>query len=104
MEEDKITLEQLRDPAFRRGMQMKVRSEIIWVAFMEMDGLVNFTQFAKRFFGKSHSWFSQKLHGLTVKGIKKGFTEDEYRIFAASFRKMAAKLNEYADALDNAEE
>lgn len=83
---------------------MKVKSEIIWVAFMEMDGLLNFTQLAKRFFGKSHSWFSQKLHGLTVKGKKKEFTEEEYRIFAASFREMAAKLTEYADALDSADE
>lgn len=100
---EKITFGQFCDPAFRRAEQMKVKSEALWVAFLELDGLINISRLARRYFHKSQSWLSQKLHGHSVCDRKRSFTEDEYRQLAESFRDIARRLNEYADAIDAAE-
>lgn len=101
---DKISFEQLCDPAFRREQQMKVKSEAVWVAFLEMRGLINISEFSRRYFGKSQSWFAQKLHGNNVCNKERAFTPEECHKIADSFRYMAMRLNEYADVIDNAKE
>lgn len=100
----KITFEQMCDPDFRRAEQMKIKSGVVWVAFLELGGLVNVSKFAKRYFSKTHAWFSQRLNGYSVNGKPQKFSADDYAQIAASFRDMANKLNEYADAIDNASE
>lgn len=100
----KITYEQFCDPAFRRAQQIKVKSEAVWVAFLELDGLLNISKFAKQYFGKSQSWFAQKLHGHNVCGKNRTFTTDEYKTLSASLRAVAARLEQYADEIDAADD
>lgn len=99
---NKITFEQFCDPAFRRAEQIKVKSEAVWVAFLELDGLLNVSKFAKKYLGKSQSWFAQKLHGHNVCGKSRSFTADEYKTISASLREVAAKLEQYANEIDAA--
>ena len=82
---------------------MSVKSEAVWVTFMELDGLVNISKLAKLYFNKSHSWFAQKLHGYSVCKKERAFTEAEYAQLADALRDIAGRLNGYADAIDKAE-
>ena len=104
MEKKKITFEQFCDPAFVRAEQMKVKSEAVWVTFLELGGLINVSKFARDYFGHSQSWLAQKINGLSVHGKKRVFTTEEYARLAASLRDVARRINEYADAIDAAEE
>ncbi len=81
---------------------MKVKSEATWVAFHELDGLINVSKLAKEYFHKSQSWLAQKINGYDVCNKKRGFTEEEYKQLTAAFRDIAKRLNEYADAIDAA--
>ena len=103
MEKEKITFEQLCDPKFRREQQMKVKSEAVWAIFLELGGLINVSKLAKDYFGRSHSWFVQKVNGISVNRKRRGFTAEEYVKVSASLRDIARRLNEYADAIDAAE-
>lgn len=103
MGNEKITFEQFCDPTWRREQQMKVKSEAVWVTFLELDGLINKSKIAKQYFGKSQSWLSQKINGTTVCDQERGFTEAEYSTMTAALRDIARRLNEYADAIDAAE-
>lgn len=103
MSSDKITLEQFNDPAFIRSEQMKVKSEATWVAFLELDGIINKSKLAEKYFHRSQSWFSQKLNGNAVNNKDAAFTEDDYKKLTASFRDIAKNLNNFADAIDKAE-
>lgn len=102
MEDDKITPEQFGDAAYRRKIQMGVKSEAVWVTFHELDGIINISKLAKVYFKKSQSWLAQKINGLSVNGKEKEFTPDEYRLLSASLRDIADRLNGYADAIDAA--
>ncbi len=99
---EKISFEEFCNPEYRRAEQMKVKSEATWVAFHELDGLINISKLAKEYFHKSQSWFAQKLYGHDVCNKKREFTEAEYSQLASSFRDIARRLNEYADAIDAA--
>ena len=102
MKNKKITFEEICDPTFRRKEQMKVKSEAVWKIFLELDGLVNVSKFAKIFFNKSHSWFLQRVNGYDVNHKRAAFSEEEYNRIASSFRELATRLNTYADEIDNA--
>lgn len=104
MEEKKITFEQFCDKDFMRAEQMKVKSEATWVTFLELGGLINVSKLAKDYFHKSQSWFVQKLNGYDVCHKKREFTTEEYAQLTASLRDIARRLNEYADAIDAADE
>lgn len=104
METEKITFEQFNDPAFRRAQQMKVKSEAVWVAFHELDGLINVSRLAKEYFHRSQSWLAQKINGYNVRNQEKSFTAKEYSRLTKSFRDIARRLDEYADAIDAAKE
>lgn len=104
MEEKKITFEQFCDKDFMRAEQMKVKSEATWVTFLELDGLINVSKLAREYFHKSQSWFAQKLNGLDVGNKKREFTTEEYSQLTKALRDIAKRLNEYADAIDAADE
>ena len=99
---EKISFEDFCNPEFRKSEQMKVKSEALWLAFLELDGLINISKLARRYFHKSQSWLSQKLHGHSVCDKKRSFTEEEYHQLAESFRDIARRLNQFADAIDTA--
>lgn len=103
MKKETISFEQFTDPSFRREQQMKIKSEAVWVSFKELGGLINISRLAEEYFHKSQSWFSQKLNGINVCGKERSFTPEEYAEIAKAFRDIATRLQEYADAIDNAE-
>ena len=100
--ENKMTFEQFCNPAFRRQEQVTVKSEAVWASFIELDGLINFSRLAKRYFGKSQRWFAQKLHGNSVDGKERKFTHEEYKQLSAAFSDIASKLEAYANCIDKA--
>lgn len=68
----------------------------------ELCGIINLSAFARRFFGKSQSWFSQRLHGSLVMHKEQSFKSNEYAQIADGFRELARQLNQYADELREA--
>ena len=54
------------------------------------------------FFGKTHGWFSQKLHGANVCDKDRSFSSDESRQLADAFRDIAKRLMAHADEIDSA--
>lgn len=99
---EKITFEQLCSKEFRRTEQLKVKSEAVWASFIELDGLINISRFSKKYFDRSHGWFSQKLYGNHVNGKERKFTPDEYKQISAAFRDIATLLESYAGYIDDA--
>lgn len=75
----------------------------IFTAFLDLEGLINKTALAKQYFRKTHGWFSQKLHGVTVCDKERSFTPEESHQLAEAFRDIAKRLIAHADEIDNAE-
>lgn len=76
----------------------------MWLTFLDLDGLINVYKLSRRYFYKSQSWFAQKLQGNEVCKKERSFNAEEYAQLSQAFRDIARRLNEYADALDSAEE
>lgn len=71
-------------------------------AFCELGDIINKSQIAKQYFGKSQSWFSQRLNGCKVLNKSVVFKEDEYRQIADAFRDIAKRLVKHAERIDSA--
>lgn len=102
MDNKKPTFEQLCDPIYRREQLVTEKSGAVFVAFNELDSLINKTKLANQYFNKTHAWLSQKLHGCTVLNRQKAFTDAEYHQLAEAFRDIARRLNAHADEIDRA--
>lgn len=102
MDKNKITFEQMCDPAFRRARLITEKMGATWVAFLELNGLINKTQLAEQYFQRTQGWISQKLNGCEVCNKRASFTEAEYHQLAESFRDIARRLMKYADEIDAA--
>lgn len=100
---ENITLDQLADPKFRRQLQMSVKSEAVWVAFLELQGLINEKELARQFFNRSYEWIASRIDGSVRSRNNEDFTPEEYAQLSDAFRTIAARLNDYADAIDKAE-
>ncbi len=83
-----------------RNQAIAFRGGAILNAFIELDGIINKSEFAKQYMEKTHSWFSQKLHECPVGGAKKEFTSAEAAKIAESFRDIAKRLCALADEID----
>lgn len=81
---------------------MKVKSEAVWVTFLELNGMINVSKFAKKYFDKSQSWLAQRINGYDVNHKRAEFTIEEYAKISNSLRALATQLNEYADAIEKA--
>ena len=102
MENEKITFEQMCDPAFRRAQQIKIKSEATWVAFLELDGLINKSKLAEQYFNKSQAWLSQKINGTVSHGARQRFSPADYHQLAEAFRHIARRLEQHAAEIDAA--
>ena len=72
------------------------------IKFMEREDLlrvVNGTYIAERFFGKSGSWFSQKLNNNLKNGKPCEFTEEELETLSNALYTIAIELQDLADQL-----
>ena len=103
MDNEKPTFDQICNPAYLRAQLVSEKMGAVWMAFLELDGLINKTQLAKQYFGHTHGWLSQKLNGCELCRKKKSFTEEEYHQLAESFRDIARRLEKYAAEIDAAE-
>ena len=72
------------------------------IKFMEREDLLrvlNGTYIAERFFGKSGSWFSQKLNNNIKNGKPCEFTPDELDTLRNALHTIAIELQDLADEL-----
>lgn len=86
----------------RRKKCIEYKTDATVTAFSELENIINKSQLAKQYFGKSQSWFSQRLNGCTVLKKSMAFNEDEYRKLAEAFRDIAKRLMAHADEIDTA--
>ncbi|MDE5643584.1 MAG: DUF5053 domain-containing protein [Muribaculaceae bacterium] len=98
----KPTFEQMCDPQWRRQQQISVKSEAQWVAFMELNGLINTAALSREYFKRSAGWLSQRINGSKVFGKPAEFRPEEYHQLAEAFRDIARRLQQHADEIDAA--
>lgn len=90
------------DPAFRRAQNITIKSGAVFVAFSELEGLINNAALARQYFKRSPAWLTQRINGNTVFNKKAGFRPDEYRQLADAFRDIAHRLEAHAAEIDAA--
>lgn len=86
----------------RRKKCIKYKPDATETAFSELEDIINKSQLAKQYFGRSQSWFSQRVNGCTVINKSMAFKEDEYHKLAEAFRDIAKRLTAHADEIDAA--
>lgn len=72
------------------------------IKFMEREDLLrvlNGAYIAERFFGKSGSWFSQKLNNNLKNGKPCKFSDEELEILSNALHTIAIELQDLADEL-----
>lgn len=102
MADKKPSFEQLCDPAHRRAQNITIKSGAVFVAFNELNGLINNAELARQYFKRSPSWLTQRINGNIVFDKKAGFRPDEYHQLAEAFRDIARRLCAHADEIDAA--
>ena len=86
----------------RRKNCIEFKSDATATAFSELEDIINKSQLAKQYFGKSQSWFSQRVNGCTVLNKSMAFKNEEYHQLAEAFRDIAKRLQAHADEIDAA--
>lgn len=86
----------------RRAKSIEYKPDATATAFSELEGIINKSQLAEQYFGKSQSWLSQRLHGCEVLNKARYFNESEYHQLADALRDIAKRLIAHADEIDNA--
>lgn len=102
MNNEKPTFKQMCDPAFRRAQNITIKSGAVFVAFSELEGLINNAAIARQYFKRSPAWLTQRINGNIVFNKKAGFRPDEYRQLADAFRDIARRLEAHAAEIDAA--
>lgn len=80
-----------------RWVKDPVLSKIKDLDKSELLDVINGSYIAKRFFGKSRSWFSQKLNGHIVNGKPAEFTKEELKTLANAISTITLELDALAD-------
>lgn len=75
-----------------KAMRLSVTLEPI------MD-LVNFKSISTQYFGRTPSWFYQRLNGNVVHGMRSHFSADEIAALKAALKDVAAKIGSVADSI-----
>lgn len=89
--EDFMRIHQKMDEAKELGRQIQVRKQLESILpFISVSAL------AKNYFGKSSSWFYQRLNGNVVHGKQATFTEDELKTLNNALLDISMKLSNVA--------
>lgn len=89
--EDFKRIHQKMDEAKELGRQIQVRKQLESILpFISVSAL------AKSYFGKSSSWFYQRLNGNVVHGKPAAFTEDELKTLNHALQDISMKLSNVA--------
>lgn len=75
-----------------RSMQVESKDDACWLAGLEICGFINFSEVARKYFGRSAQWLTQRLHGNEVNGKPARFKPEEADKFAEALEDMAARL------------
>lgn len=86
----------------RRRKCIEYKPDATVTAFSELEGIINKSQLARQYFGRSQGWFSQRVNGCTVLEKSMAFKEEEYHRLAEAFRDIAVRLQAHADEIDAA--
>lgn len=81
---------------------IEYKPDATFTAFSELEDIINKTQLAKQYFGKSQGWLSQRINGCMVMKKTASFKEEEYHTLAEAFRDIAKRLQAHADEIDAA--
>lgn len=76
-----------------------VLSKIQDLKASDLVNVLNASYIAKRFFGKSRSWFSQKLNNNIKNGKPIEFTAEEIEILRNALYTISLEIQEVADEL-----
>lgn len=82
-----------------RNNQSPVLSKIRFMEKEDLLRVVNGAYIAERFFGKSGSWFSQKLNNNIKNGKPCEFTPEELKTLSNALQTIAIELQDLADEL-----
>ncbi len=77
----------------------RILSQIQFLNKEDLLRVVNGTYIAQRFFGKSSSWFCQKLNNHMKNGKPCEFTQEEMRVLKDALYTIAFELEDLADEL-----
>jgi len=80
-----------KNPVLSKLQFMENRSDLLRI--------INGAYLAERFFGKSGSWFSQKLNNNLKNGKPCEFTSDELKTLSDALYTISYELQELADGL-----
>lgn len=58
----------------------------------KVSSIVSLSYIAKHYFGKSKSWFSQRMHGHLVNGKETGFTPEEIQTLNMALQDISKTL------------
>ena len=76
-----------------------ILSKIEYLKQSDLIKVLNASYIAKRFFGKSKGWFSQKLNGHIKNGKPCEFTAEERKTLSNALYTISLELQDLADEL-----
>ena len=82
-----------------RAEEIKYLSGAVAVAMSELDGILNYSEVARQYFGRSQSWLSQRLNGCMRENRQMAFTPEEAIQLAKAFKDIARRLQVHADEI-----
>ncbi len=95
-----ITQEQATEFVAQRNVeQLKEPFNIRELKHSELLDVLNCTYISNRFFGKSLSWFSQKLNNHIKNGKPTEFTKEEREILKHALITISIELEDLADEI-----
>ena len=86
----------------KRAKIIETKEGAVWLAFAELEDLLNLSALAVQYFRKTGEWLSERLDGCAVRNREKALNEDECHQLAEAFRDIAKRLQAHADEMDAA--
>lgn len=78
----------------------QTQEDAIWLAALQVSSYVNFSEIARKYFGRTSQWLTQRLHGNIVNGKPAQLKPNEAAIFSHALRDIATKLTEAATLIE----
>jgi hypothetical protein len=76
-----------------RREQDEIRKELMREKLADVLPAISVSYLAKHYFGKSASWFYQRMNGNKVNGKPAVFTPDELHTLGDALKDMGGRLN-----------
>lgn len=76
-----------------------VLSKIEILTQSDIMNVLNASYIAKRFFGRSKSWFSHKINHHLVNGVPVNFTKEETEVLRNALYTLSIELQDIADEM-----